>query len=179
MTPRSLRKILWGCKIGKSFICKSYIYLKYTERIHNYKFSKENAFFKKKKKGRSGCRARRARLNISQAHRPPDANTWLTGKDPDAGKNWRQKEKRVTEDEMVGWHHQCNGYELGQTPEYGKEQGSLVCCSPWGHKESDMTWLLNNNNNNKLTGTLRPSWSLYFMQNVKKTFHFLKICTLV
>ena len=72
---------------------------------------------------------------------------------------------------MVGWHHQCNGYELGQTPEDGKEQGSLVCCSPWGQEESDMTWLLNNNNN-KLTGTLRPSWSLYFMQSVKKTFIF-------
>ena len=75
---------------------------------------------------------------------------------------------------MVGWHHQCNGYELGQTPEDGKEQGSLLCCSPWGHEESDMIWLLNNNSNNKLTGTLRPSWSLYFMQSVKKTFIFLK-----
>ena len=101
-----------------------------------------------------------------------------TEKYPDDEKDRRQEKKEMTENEMVGWHHQCNGYELGQTPKYGKEQGSLLCCSPWGHKESDMTWLLNNNNNNKLTGTLRPSWSLYFMQNVK-TFHFLKICTLV
>ena len=51
---------------------------------------------------------------------PPDVNSWLIGKYPDAGKDWRQKEKRVTEDEMVGWHHQCNGHELGQTPGDGK-----------------------------------------------------------
>ena len=137
---------------------------------------------------------------------PPDANSLFIGKDPDAGKDWRQKEKRVTEDEMVGWHHQCNGHEseilsvvsdslwphglysqwnspsqntwvgsysllqgifptqglnpgllhcrwihyqlshqgsngheLGQTLEDGEGQGSLVCCSPWGCKEVDMT----------------------------------------
>ena len=63
--------------------------------------------------------------------RPPDMNSWLIGKDPDAGKGWRQKEKRVTEDE-VGWHHQLNVHELGQTPGDGEGQGSLVCCSPWG-----------------------------------------------
>ena len=97
-------------------------------------------FKKKKKEGRTDCKARRAWLNISQAHRPPDANTWLIAKEPDAGKNWRQK-KRVTEDEMVGRHHQCNRYELRWTPKDGKGQGSLVCCSPWGQKESDMTWL--------------------------------------
>ena len=45
---------------------------------------------------------------------------------------------------MVGWHHQCNGHELGQTPGDGRGQGGLACCSPWGHKESDMTWRLNN-----------------------------------
>ena len=52
----------------------------------------------------------------------------------------------MTEDEMVGWHHQCNGHELGQTLRDGEGQGSLVCCSPWGHKELDTTWSLNNNN---------------------------------
>ena len=55
----------------------------------------------------------------------------LIGKDPDAGKNWRQKEKRATEDEMVGWHHLWNGHKLGQTPGDGEGQGSLVCCNPW------------------------------------------------
>ena len=73
---------------------------------------------------------------------PPDAKSQLTGKDPDAGKDWRQK--RVTEDEMVGWHHQFNGHELGQTLGDGKGQEGLACCSPWSHKESDTTWWLNN-----------------------------------
>ena len=68
-------------------------------------------------------------------------------KKPDAGKDWRQKEKRVTEDEVAGWHHQFNGHELGQTQRDGEGQGSLVCCSPWGCKESDTTWLLNDNKN--------------------------------
>ena len=71
----------------------------------------------------------------------PDAKSRLIGKDPDAGK-W-QKEKRVTEDEMVGWHHRCNRHELGQTPGDGEGQGSLACCSPWGDKESDRTLRLN------------------------------------
>ena len=52
----------------------------------------------------------------------------------------------MTEDEMVGWHHQLNGHEFEETPGDGKGQGSLVCCSPWGHKESDMTYRLNNSN---------------------------------
>ena len=56
----------------------------------------------------------------------------------------------MTEDQMVGWHHQLNGYELEQAPGDGEGQGSLVCCSPWGHKESDLTERLNNNNNNIL-----------------------------
>ena len=54
----------------------------------------------------------------------------------------------MTEDEMVGWHHQFNGHELVQTSGDSKGQGSLACCSPWGHKQSDTTWQLNNNNNN-------------------------------
>ena len=78
----------------------------------------------------------------------PDTKSQLNGKDPDAGKNWRQNEKRVTEDETVGWHHQFNGHELGQTLGDGEGQGSLACYSPWGCKESDMTWWLNNNSNN-------------------------------
>ena len=74
---------------------------------------------------------------------PPDTNSWLIWKDPDAGKDWRQ-EKQATEDEMVGWHHRLNGHECEQTPGDGEGQGSLVCCSSWGCKESDTTGWLNN-----------------------------------
>ena len=58
-------------------------------------------------------------------------------KDPDARKDWRQEEKGMTEDEIVGWHYRLNGHESEQAPGVGDGQGSLVCCSPWGHKESD------------------------------------------
>ena len=73
---------------------------------------------------------------------PPDVKSWLTGKDTDAGKDWRQ-EKGTTEDEIVGWHHRLNGHEFGSTPGVGDGQGGLACCSPWGHKESDVTERLN------------------------------------
>ena len=66
---------------------------------------------------------------------------WCThciGKDPDAEKDWRQKEKRVTEDEMIGWHHWLNGHEFEQTLGDSEGQGSLACCSPWGCKELDI-----------------------------------------
>ena len=68
-----------------------------------------------------------------------------SGKDPDARKDWRLKEKGMIEDEMVGWYHWLNGHEFKQTLGDGEGQGSLVSCSPWGHKESDMTEYLNNN----------------------------------
>ena len=74
---------------------------------------------------------------------PPDVKNWLIGKDPDAGKDWRQEEKGMTEDEMLGWHHQLNGHEFEYTPAVGDGQGGLVCCSLWGHKESDMTEQVN------------------------------------
>ena len=74
---------------------------------------------------------------------PPDAKSWLIGKDTDAGIDWGQEEKGTTEDEMVVWHHQLNGHGFGWTPGVGDGQGSLVCCSPWGHKESDTTEQLN------------------------------------
>ena len=74
----------------------------------------------------------------------------LTGKDPDAGKDWRQEEEETTEDEMVGWHHQLNGHEFEQAPRVGDEQGSLACCSPWGCRESDMTEQLSSNNNGRI-----------------------------
>ena len=71
----------------------------------------------------------------------PDVKTWLIGKDPDAGKDWRWEEKGTTEDEMVGWHHQLNGHEFEQVLGVGDGQGSLVCCSPWGHMDMTWTWL--------------------------------------
>ena len=74
---------------------------------------------------------------------PPDAKNWLTGKDPDVGKDWRQEEKETTDDEMVGWHHRLDGHEFEQFPGVGDGQGSLAGCSPWGHKELDMTEELN------------------------------------
>ena len=70
---------------------------------------------------------------------PPDVKNWLTGKDPDAGKDWRQEEKGMTEDEMVGWHHQLYWHEFEQALGAGDGQGGLACCSPWGCKESDTT----------------------------------------
>ena len=73
---------------------------------------------------------------------PPDAKNWLTGKDPDAGKDWRQ-EKGMTEDEMVRWHHWLKGHELEHALRDNEGQGSLACCSPWGHKQSDVTEQLN------------------------------------
>ena len=73
----------------------------------------------------------------------PDVKNWLTGKDLDAGKDWRQEEKGTTEDEKVVWHHWVDGHEFEQAEGVGDGQGSLKCCSPWGHKESDMTEWLN------------------------------------
>ena len=74
---------------------------------------------------------------------PPDSKNCLIWKDPDAGKDWRQEEKGMTEDEMVGWQHWLDGHVLEQAPGLGDGQGSLECCSPWGRKESDMTERLN------------------------------------
>ena len=63
----------------------------------------------------------------------PDAKNWLTRKDPDDGKDWRREEKGTTEDEVVGWHHWLDGHKSEQAPGVGDGQGSLACCSPWGH----------------------------------------------
>ena len=92
----------------------------------------------------------------------PDAKSWLIGKDCNAGKDWEQKEMGMTEDEMVGWHHWFNGHEFEQAPGDGEEQGSLACCSLWGHKESDMTERLNNKNNSLLYGQTLTSMHDYW-----------------
>ena len=75
----------------------------------------------------------------------------LFGKDPDTGKDRRQEEKGMTEDEMVEWHHRLNGHEFEQTLGVGDGQGSLACCSPGGCKESDTTEQLNSNNSEYVT----------------------------
>ena len=93
----------------------------------------------------------------------PDANSRLTGKVSDVGKNWGQKENRVSEDEMAGWHHPCNGHEPGQTPGDGKGQGSLTCCSPGGHKESEMTGRLNNNTGKVYYQSLLPNEAVFWV----------------
>ena len=68
---------------------------------------------------------------------------WRVGKDSDAGRDWGQQEKGMTEDEMAGWHHRLDGRESEWTPGVGDGQGGLACCDSWGHKESDTTERLN------------------------------------
>ena len=74
---------------------------------------------------------------------PPHAKSWLIGKDPDAGRDWGQEEKGMTEDEMAGWHHRLDGPEFEWTLRVGDGQGGLACYDSWGCKESDMTEQLN------------------------------------
>ena len=91
---------------------------------------------------------------------PPDVKNWLLRKDPDAGKDWRQEEKRPTEDEMVGRHHWLNGHEFAQARGVGDGQRGLACCSPWGQKESDTTeW------------TELNWWTLTFEYHIAFTYH--------
>ena len=86
---------------------------------------------------------------------PPDVKNWLLGKESDAGKDWRQEEKGMTENEIAGWHHQLSGHEFEQTPGDGEEQGSLACCSPWRHKSQ--TWL------SSWTARLQEAWGYVLM----------------
>ena len=73
----------------------------------------------------------------------PHVKSWLIGKDSDAGRDWGQKEKGTTEDEMAGWYHRLDGHEFEWTPGAGDGQGGLVCCDSWGCKELDTTERLN------------------------------------
>ena len=65
---------------------------------------------------------------------PPHVKSELIGKDPDAGRDWGQEEKWMTEDEMVGWHHRLDGHEFESTPGVGAGQGGLACCDSWGRR---------------------------------------------
>ena len=71
---------------------------------------------------------------------PLDVKNWLIGKDPDAGKDWRQEEKGTTEDEMVEWHHWLNGHDFEQGPRAGDGQGNLACCSSWDCRDEQLNW---------------------------------------
>ena len=86
---------------------------------------------------------------------PPHAKSWLIGKDPDAGRDWGQEEKGMTEDEIAGWHHQLDGWEFEWTLGDGDGQGGLAWCNSWGRKESDMTERLNWT---ELKALLRDVW---------------------
>ena len=106
---------------------------------------------------------------------PPDVRNWLIGKDPDAGKDWRWEEKGMTEDEMVGWHHQLDGHEFEQASGVGDGQGSLARCNPWGCKESDMTERLNWTEKSRTLGkTFETSGltTLYFWRGKKSQKQF-------
>ena len=97
---------------------------------------------------------------------PPHAKSWLIGKDSDAGRDWGQEEKGMTEDEMAGWHHWLNGHEFEWTPGVGDGQGGLVCCDSWGRKE---TWLndwteLNWESNSKNTDSVTLLITFAFLQ---------------
>ena len=102
-----------------------------------------------------------AETPILQSH---DGKSWLIRRDSDAGRDWRQEEKGMTEDEMIEWHHWLNGQEYKQAPGVGDGQGGLACCSPWGHKESDMTewpnWLTDWTSVGEDVGKKETSWTV-------------------
>ena len=106
---------------------------------------------------------------------PPDAKSWGIGKDPDAGKDWRQEKKGMTEGEMVGWHHWLDGHEFEQALGVGDGQGSLACCNPC--KELDMTewlnWTRSSWSSRKLITFLfycfLPTWEYLFISNTTLT----------
>ena len=112
---------------------------------------------------------------------PPHVKNWLIWKDPDAGKDWGQEEKGLTEDEMVGWHHWLNGHEFEWTPGVGDGQGGLACCDSWGGKELDTTewlnwltdWLTEQTipESQLLTRAKHISWSHLFLWDVNKRFY--------
>ena len=83
------------------------------------------------------------KLKLQSVPWPPHAKSWLIGKASDAGRDWGQEEKRMTEDEMAGWYHWLDGHESEWTPGVGDGQGGLACCDSWGRKESDRTERLN------------------------------------
>ena len=94
---------------------------------------------------------------------PRDSNNWLIWKDSNAGKDWGQGKKGMTEDEMVGLHQWLNGHEFKRALGVGDGQGSMVGCSPWGHKELDTTEQLNwtklDEEEEQAATSLTPHWT--------------------
>ena len=90
---------------------------------------------------------------------PSHVKSWLIGKDSDAGRDWGQEGKGMTEDEMAGWHHRLDGCEFEWTPGIGDGQGGLVCCNSWGLKESDKTEWLNWTELKTLRGSISDGFS--------------------
>ena len=103
---------------------------------------------------------------------PPHAKSWLIGKDSDAGRDWGQEEKEMTEDEMAGWHHRLDGCEFEWTPEVGDGQGGLACCGSGGDKESDKTEQLN-----WTELTLKYKYFLHYLvrENISNCFAWYKL----
>ena len=93
---------------------------------------------------------------------PPHAKSWRIGKESDAGRDWGQEEKEMTEDEMAGWHHQLNGHEFAWTPGVGDGQGGLVCYNSWGRKELDTTEQLNWTELTSITSHIH-NWVLFLI----------------
>ena len=117
---------------------------------------------------------------------PPDAESWFIWKDPDAGKDWGQEEKGMTEDEMVGWHHWHNGHGFGWIPGVGDGQGGLACFGSWGHKESDtiewLDWTELNNCSGKTVSKLGIKENFLFSEKCisNKTIpSIVEICTFI
>ena len=132
---------------------------------------------------------------------PPDVKSWLIWKDPDAGKDWGQEEKGMTEDEMAGWHHRLDGHGFGWTPGIGDGQGGLACFGSWGRKELDTTERLNwtdwnifkwhsmlpmllpfvLNNNKEIASTLETLWLSFLIINLcfSKVTHISLVCSLL
>ena len=100
---------------------------------------------------------------------PPDAKSWLIGKDPDAGRDWGQEEKGMTEDEMVVWHHWLDGHEFEQVLRVGDGQRGLACCSLWGRKESDTPEQLN------WTELIQFVVILLFLEDPRDSLYFFSI----
>ena len=95
---------------------------------------------------------------------PPDAKSWLIRKDPDAGKDWRQEEKGMTEDEMVGWHHWLDGHEFEQALGDGEGQGSLVCCNPRDHRVTQY-WVTEQQQQSNISN----QWVDYLINGIRLT----------
>ena len=106
---------------------------------------------------------------------PPHEKSWLIGKDPDAGRDWRQEKKGTVEDEMAGWHHQLNGHEFGWTPGIADGQGGLACCDSWGCRvrhdwASELNWTEQSDINNQYPNDQEAISSCVFLLEARKNF---------